>query len=86
MTPPPTPTIMPSLPVDVGHGRPPPSVRGWLAGCAAVVLAMVAIFVYGITREPPRCIGWEPAPPVYRLKPDGYHPEPRWRCIEWEGQ
>ena len=83
----PQPTITPHLPVDVGPGRQPPSDLAWLAGCIAVVLAMGAIVGYGVTREPDRCIGWEPAPAVYRLMPDGgYHPEPRWRCIEWEGQ
>jgi hypothetical protein len=79
MKPPPTPS--PNTPVWRAQ---PTSDWGWWGGCIAFVVLLMAIVGYGVTREPPRCIGWEPAPPVYRYKPDGYHPESRWRCVEWE--
>jgi hypothetical protein len=83
----PPPTPAPKIPVN-----PEPDRYQWdrsdkrfFGGMAAFVAALVALLVYGVTRKPGPCIGWEPWPPVYRLMPDGrYRPEPRWLCVERE--
>jgi hypothetical protein len=82
--PPPTPAPkLPVMPELIPHSSDWP----WVGFVVALVSASVGVVAYGVTREPPRCIGWEPAPPVYRLMPDGgYHPERRWRCVECEAR
>ena len=82
--PPPTPAPGPKLPVN------PVSAPLWTRGdkvffgsMAAFVAALAALLIYGVTREPGLCIGWEPAPAVYRFDGVAYQPEARWRCVEW---